>query len=230
MEEINIKELFNYFLSKLPILLVITFIILLIGNIYSLKFKVPMYNSTTSLVLVSEKDNNTGVTQSDVMLNNNLIDTYTEIIKSKTVLNEVIENLDLKESVGTLSNKISVSNVKSTQIIKITVSDKDNENARLIADALANSFIKETSGIYKLNNVVVIDKASLEKNPYNMNIVKENVIYVFAGIMLSLCIIFIMFAMDTTINSASDVEDKLNLNVLGSVPKIGGKKNDKRKE
>lgn len=230
MEEINLKELFNYLLSKLPLLLIITFVLLLIGNIYSLKFKVPMYNSTTTLVLVSESDANIGITQNDLTLNNNLVDTYTEIIKSKAVLNEVINNLNLDESVNVLSSKITVSAVKNTQVIKLKVSDKDNKKAQSIADEVAKAFIKETSRIYKLNNVVVIDKASLETKPYNMNIIKENIIYVFGGVMLSLCIIFLMYMLDTTINNAHEVEEKLNLNVLGSVPKVGGKNNEKSEE
>lgn len=223
MEEINIKELFGYFTSKLWILVLIAFLFFVGGNIYSMKLKTPMYHSTTTMVLVSEADANTGITQNDVNLNNNLIDTYKEIVKSKTVLGKVINGLRLDETVGSLSSRISVSAVNNTQLIKLTVSDKNNENAMRIADEVARVFINETSGIYKLNNVVVIDKASLETRPYNMNIIKENIIYLLAGIMLSLGIIVLMYVLDTTISSAQDIEEKLELNVLGSVPKVGSR-------
>lgn len=223
MEEINIKELFGYIISKLWILVLITFLFFVFGNIYSMKLKVPMYHSTTTMVLVSEADANTGITQSDVSLNNNLIDTYKEIVKSKTVLNKVINGLRLDETASNLSNRISVSAVNNTQLIRLTVSDRNNENAMRIADEVARVFINETSGIYKLNNVVVIDKASLETKPYNMNIIKENIIYLLAGIMLSLGIIILMYVLDTTISSAQDIEEKLELNVLGSVPRVGSR-------
>ena len=218
MEEINIKELFNYFLSKILILITIVLTILIFGNIYSLFIKTPLYKSTTTLVLVSEDST---ITQSDVTLNNNLVGTYKEIIKSKNVLNKVIENLNLTYTNNTLANKISVSNVTNTQIIKISVSDVDSNNAKIIADELAEVFIEETGKIYKLNNIAVVDAGSLEVTPYNMNIIKENIIYLFIGLALSGIVILVMFTLDTSINNSEDVEEKLGLTVLGNVPKVG---------
>lgn len=222
MEEINLKDLFNYFMSKILIFIITTVLILLLGNIYSLVLKTPLYKSTTSLVLVSESDKDS-ITQSDLTLNNNLVGTYTEIIKSRNVLGQVVNNLKLKESTGSLSSKINVTSVSNSQIIKISVSDADNKKAKLIADEIAKVFISETSKLYKLNNIKVIDESSIENSPYNMNIIKENIIYLAIGCALGLGIILLMYSLDTTIKTTEDVEEKLELTVLGNVPKVGDK-------
>ncbi len=222
MEEINLKDLFNYFMSKILIFIITTVLILLLGNIYSLVLKTPLYKSTTSLVLVNESDKDS-ITQSDLTLNNNLVGTYTEIIKSRNVLGQVVNNLKLKESTGSLSSKINVTSVSNSQIIKINVSDANNKKAKLIADEIAKVFIEETSKLYKLNNIKVIDEASIENSPYNMNIIKENIIYLAIGCALGLGIILLIYSLDTTIKTIEDIEEKLELTVLGNVPKVGDK-------
>lgn len=228
MEEINIKDLLNYFLTKLWILIIVIVSVLIIGNAYSLFVKVPLYQSKTKLVLVSESNAQTGMTQNDVMLNNNLVATYSEMIKSRDILTQVIKNLDLKdETVESLSNKINVSTTTNTQTIIISVSDTDGKTAKLISDEVAKVFAEEIVKIYKLDNVHVYEKAIVPNSPYNMNIVKENCIYLALGIAVGGVIIFLFFFFDTTIKSSEDVEEKMELNVLGIVPKISVKAGDK---
>ena len=228
MEEINIKDLLSYFLTKIWILIIIVVLALIIGNVYSLYVKVPLYQSKTKLVLVSESNAQSGMTQSDVMLNNNLVATYSEMIKSRDILNQVIKNLDLaNETAESLSSKIDVSTTTNTQTIIISVSDTDGETAKLISDEVAKVFAAEIKKIYKLDNVHIYEKAIVPENPYNMNIVKENVIYSAVGIVLGGAIIFILFFFDTTIKSSEDIEEKMELNVLGVVPKVSNKAGDK---
>ena len=228
MEEINIKDLLSYFLTKIWILIIIVVLALIIGNVYSLYVKVPLYQSKTKLVLVSESNAQSGMTQSDVMLNNNLVATYSEMINSRDILNQVIKNLDLaNETAESLSSKIDVSTTTNTQTIIISVSDTDGETAKLISDEVAKVFAAEIKKIYKLDNVHIYEKAIVPENPYNMNIVKENVIYSAVGIALGGAIIFILFFFDTTIKSSEDIEEKMELSVLGVVPKVSNKAGDK---
>ena len=162
------------------------------------------------------------------MLNNNLVATYSEMIKSRDILNQVIKNLDLaNETAESLSSKIDVSTTTNTQTIIISVSDTDGETAKLISDEVAKVFAAEIKKIYKLDNVHIYEKAIVPENPYNMNIVKENVIYSAVGIALGGAIIFILFFFDTTIKSSEDIEEKMELNVLGVVPKVSNKAGDK---
>lgn len=224
MEEINLKELFNYFMSKISILIIALLVVIILGNIYSLFIKTPLYQSTTKLVLVSESNTQTGVTQGDVQLNSSLVATYTEIIKSRDIISKVIDNLNLKdETVESLTKKVSVSTTTNTQTIIIKVSDADNNKAKVVSDELAKVFSEEITSIYKLDNVHIYEKASLSEKPYNINFKKELVIYTAGGIVLGCGIIFLMFMLDTSVKTSEDVEEKLGLTLLGIVPKVGDK-------
>ncbi len=218
MEEINLKELFDYFKSKLKWVMITVFAFMIIGNIYTIATRVPMYKSDTTIVLVSENDKEYNT--NELQLNKNLVGTYSEIIKSRKVLEPVIENLRLKYTYGELKSNISVTSVTNTEIIRITVNDKKAEKATRIANEIADVFTKEVQKIYKLNNVSVVDKAVSNPNPYNVNFVKDNLIYIALGLIISCGIIFIKFYFDTTIKTSEEIENKLGLTILGIVPKV----------
>ena len=222
MEEIDLKDLFEYFKGKISWIIISIAIALVIGNIYTMFTRVPYYKSSTSLVLVSEhgSDNSTYNT-SEQQLNKNLVSTYSEIIKSKMVLNTVISNLGLNYTATELQNNIMVSSVSNTEVIRISVSDADSNLAAQIADETANVFVQEVNKFYKLNNVTVLDKSEVAVKPYNVNYVKDNIIYLLVGLIISCGVIFIFFYFDTTIKTSDEIEKKLGLTVIGTVPKVG---------
>ena len=217
MEEINLKEVYSYFKAKILWILLAIVIIVIIGNVYTIITRVPMYQSNTTIVLVGESKKE--YSQSDSLLNQNLIGTYSEIITSRKVLQQVIDNLKLKMTVDELSKNITTSSVEDTEIIRITVNNEKKKMAVKIADEVASVFSEEIQDIYNLENVAIIDKAEVAKEPYNINYVKDNVIYLMIGVVLSFGVVFVMYYFDTTIKSSEIVEEKLGLTVIGIVPK-----------
>ncbi len=224
MEEINLAELFKFFISKIKFIAIATVACLVLGLVYVGFIITPMYHSSTTLILVGGNDNqNSTTTQNDINLNKNLVSTYSEIVKSRTVLQQVIDKLKLDKSITDLSKNITVSSVENTEIIKIQVSNEDNKVAKKIATTTADVFIKEVKNIYNLTNVSVIDKASLETNPYNINYVKQLLIAGLIGFVLSSLVVFLIFYFDTTIKSSKDIEEKLGLPVIGNITLIDKK-------
>lgn len=227
MEEIDLKELFEFIKKKIGLLITITVVICLLGCIYGLFIQKPMYKSYTTIILGgNETTTSQTITQSDITLNKNLVDTYAEIVKSRRVLEQVIAELDLEETYEELSNKISVSAVNNTEIIKITVADSNPIEAKNVANVTANFFSKEVVKLYNMNNVNVLDEANEANEPYNINIPKQVIIYFFIGIIIALSILFIIFYFDRTIKSVEQVEQKIKLPILGGVEeyKKGGKR------
>lgn len=217
MEEINLKEVYSYFKAKILWILLAIVIIVIIGNVYTIITRVPMYQSNTTIVLVGESKKE--YSQSDSLLNQNLIGTYSEIITSRKVLQQVIDNLKLKTTIDELSSNITTSSVEDTEIIRITVNNERKKQAAEIADEVAEVFSDEIQDIYNLENVAIIDKAEVANSPYNINYVKDNIIYLAIGIVLSFGVVFVMYYFDTTIKSSEVVEEKLGLTVIGIVPK-----------
>ena len=220
MEEINVVELLNYYLKKLPIIIIVTIIMMLIGLIYTTNIKEPLYQGTTTIILVQKQTGNesSAMTQSELTINEKLVTTYSQIIKSRRVLETVISSLELNTTPDKLAKNITVTAVSETSIIKVTVSDKDNEQAATIANEVASIFKQEISKIYNLENISVVDNAIVEDKPYNINILKETIIFGLIGLIATCGIIFIIYYFDNSIKNKKEVEEKLHLAVLGEIP------------
>lgn len=220
MEELDLKELFQFFLSKFYIVVIVTFCCVVISVLYGIILKKPMYNSYTTLVLAGAnvETSENSITQSDITLNQKLVSTYREIIKSRKISLQVIENLNLDMTPEELKSSISVVSESDTELIRITVSNESAKLASEIANEIASVFSKEIVEIYNIKNVSVIDKAVTPEKPYNMNVFKQLALTVIIAIVLSFGDIFVLFYFDTSIKSIEEVEQKVGLPILGSVP------------
>lgn len=236
MEEINLIELLKYYIRKIPIIILSTLLSILIGYLYIEHIQIPMYQGTTTIILVQKNDNisNNNITQGEIEVNEKLVSTYSEIIKSRRVLEQVIDSLKLDINVKSLSDNITVTSVKDTSIIKIIVNDINSKNAMLIANKTAEIFKKEITKIYNLENISTIDEAIEEQNPYNVNFIKQMIIYSMIGFLASFIIIFVTFYFNTTIKNKKEIEEKIKLPVLGEIPTasklIKKEKNKKEKQ
>lgn len=218
MEEINLKELFDYFKNNLLIIFGITISVLTLGFIYFRCIQKPMYNSYTTLVLATDTSNTSTITSQEITLNRNLVSTYRSIIKSSRVLSQVISNLNLNMTQSELAGKIQVSSESDTEIIKVSVNTLNPNDSKIIANEIARVFSNEIVKIYNIRNVSIIDKAEAANSPYNVNIVKQTFLSFLVGLVLAFAVVFIMFYFDDTISSTSIIETKIGLPVLGVVP------------
>lgn len=220
MEEINLKDMFSYFLSKISFMAIITVFVGILGCIYAIFLQVPMYNSYTTLVLtrVNEGDSTNTSLTNDLTINSKLVGTYSEIIKSSRIMKPVVEDLGLDYSVEELQKIVVVTNVSDTELIKISVNTDDPELSANIANKIAQVFSQEIKEIYEIQNLTVIDKAVVDNEPYNVNILKQVVIYLLAGVVISFAVVFVIYYFDNKIKSVEEVEQKIGLPILGSVP------------
>ena len=99
----------------------------------------PRYQASVNLIVNSRQDGNASITSDNINSARNLIDTYAVIIKSNIVLNDVIEQLGLDMTYRQLLACISVDGVGSTQIMSITVTNKDPALAGKIVQAIAET-------------------------------------------------------------------------------------------
>jgi len=164
---------------------------------------------------------------SNISMNQQLVSTYSEIVKNRSVLSKVINNLNLDMSVKELAENISVTSANNTEIIKIEVSSVDKVLARDIASEVAKTFISEVNDIFKLQNVTILSEAQIENQPYNVSLVKQVALSGLAGLCLSIIVISLIYYFDTSIKSVEAIENKAKLTVLGTVEKVKGKNEDK---
>lgn len=215
MDIIDIKEIIDYFKNKIGIIILITVLVAMAGCLYSYFVQTPLYKSSSTIVLIS--DNTSELTYNDISLNKNLVSTYTEIVKSKRILNTVIKNLDIDYNYSSLSSNIEVSSVSNTEIIKITVTDKDKYTAKNIADETAKVFAEEIPKLYSISNVNILDKSEVAVLPYNINIAKQIALFITIGLALGVIFVFVLYYFDRTIKTVEQIENKVGFPVLGTV-------------
>ncbi len=224
MEEIDLKELFNMFWSKKIQIILIILIFITIGFIYTVQFITPMYDSSTTLVLVSSADEslttNTMITATDVSLNSKLVSTYSELIKSKNVLREVMTNLGIQMEEEVLKKYITVSAVEDTELIEITVTNENPDSASIMANEIAKVFTKKVKEIYNINNVQIVDEAEIPTEPSNINHVKDIIMFASIGFVIAIIYVIIANMLDTSIKTAEDIEAIHDMPVLASIPMI----------
>ena len=228
MDELDLKDLFNIFWTKKFEIILIIAIAVVIGFIYSYVLLKPEYKSTTSILLAksntAQADDGT-ITSSEISLNQKLVSTYSDLIKTEKVLTQVINNLQINKTVEQLQSNIQVSAKDDTEIIEISVTDADSEMARRIANEAAQVFITQIAQeYYNMDNVYVVDEARAESAPYNINHTKDLVIFVAAGFVIACIYVLIANMLDTTVKSKEDIEKKLGLTVLTSIPVCDFKK------
>lgn len=223
MEELDLKQLFGMFWNKKVYIILIVAIFMVIGIIYSFIFVKPEYKAETTLLLAMKEgtSNNQGatsITQTDVTLNQKLVSTYGELIKSKKVVSQVISNLKLDETYESLKRMISVSQKKDTEIIRINVANADPQKSKIITNEIAKVFATEVTNFFNINNVNVVDEAEVPLEPYNINHIKDIILFMAIGVVVSVGYVLIANMLDTTVKSEEDIEKQLKLTVLATVP------------
>ncbi|MCH4890312.1 capsular biosynthesis protein [Acidaminobacter sp. JC074] len=220
MEEIELRDLYYMIVKRIWLIVLITVLSVVASGLVSMFLLTPEYETFTTLMLGKPADYNSeeSYTYQDVLTNQKLIGTYGEIAKSRVVLNEVKSELNLDLKTSELSEMISVTLLKNTEIIKVTVRDVSPERAADIANSVAKTFMKNVSDIMQINNVQVIDSAEVPVNPVSPRVKMNIAIAGVLGVMVSVFIIFIMEAFDNTIKIPEDVDRYLELPVIGMIP------------
>lgn len=231
MEEINIKDFFNY-LKKYILIICGVVVIFVIGVfIYDKSIKKPLYTTYTTIILTksNEAQTSTTITQNDILLNQKLVETYTKIIKSKLVLDQVISETGITYTAEELGQNVAVEAYENTEMLKISVTDSDPELSASIANSIAQVFSGEVAKIYQMNNISVIDIAQVPDEVSNNTLTRDFFIALFISIFGSIGVIFIIYYFDDSIKLTDDLEEEIGMPVIAKVFKsdIGSKNRGK---
>ena len=228
MEEINLRDLLIYFRKHLVLFFAMVVLCVSAGTAYTVLVQRPEYKSRATIILSSDKSKTT--VQSEITANKNLIETYTEVVKSHRVLDRVIRENNLTESYDSLVSKINVSSLKDTEIISISVVDANAYRSYELANEVADIFKEEISQIYNDTSVNILDHAVEPRGPYNIDVVKQEIIYAVAGMVLGGGIILVLFYFDRTIKTTEQIDEIFKLPIFGQVHKLESDRQKKKRK
>lgn len=221
-ETISLQDLFKTLKKRLLLIILTTVLAITVSGVVSFLFLTPIYQSSTQILVNQEKTDISTFNSQDIQTNLQLINTYNEIIKSPYILSKVIAELDLNTTPPALTSQITVNNVQNSQVVNITVQNANPNIAVDIANTTAAVFQKEIKNLMKVDNVSILTPAIVGENPSPVkpDPMLNMAIAAVIGLMLGVGIAFLLEYLDTTMKTEQDVEEILNLPILGLISPI----------
>ena len=231
--EIDLLELFYVVLHKWKMIVLSLLLTGACGCLISVFLITPQYESTSVLYVLSKSTSITSL--ADIQMGSSLTNYYVEVVTSRPIIEQVIQNLGLTdETYESLKDKVSIDNPANTRLLKITVRDPQADVAKAIADELADvskSFIS-----IKMDQAAptVTQYGYADGEPVTPNTVKNTVLGALIGAVLAIGVVIVSYLLNDTIMTTDDIEKKLGMTVLASIPmdaeEYDGKKSKKSKE
>lgn len=183
MQEINLYDLLKYYARNWLLLLSAVFVGAIIGLTYTNFIQTPLYKSDATMLVVGAR------TSQDATINNN----YTELFKSRRVLETVIEQQGYTGNYEQLLTRTTATNDKNTDIIKVSIADTDPKKSEQLLSASLEIFKKEASSLYNSSNIKTVDAASTPAQSYNVNLLLQTSLAVAATFFLVVIALFFVY-------------------------------------
>lgn len=214
--EIDLLELFYVLKARLlPIILAAIIGATMAGAMTHL-FMTPMYKSKSQLFILSKSTSLTSL--ADIQIGTSLTQDYMILVKSRPVINTVIDNLELNHTYKELADRVSVSNPSSTRILEIIVEYEDPYLAKRIVDEVTTVARQRIASIMDAEEPTLVDEGDLPVTPSSPSMSKNIVIGFALGMIAAVGVIVVLFLLDDTIKDAEDIERYLGLTTLGLIP------------
>lgn len=215
--EIDLRELFFELLVHWKVILLSTIMTGVIAFTVSFFLLTPQYESTAALYVLSKSTSITSL--ADIQMGTNLTNDYIVVVKGRPVIEQVISNLGLEEETyEVLSKRVTLNNPSDSRILEITVRDPNQDLAKKIADeiaAVSSAFISEKMD---QDPPTIIQYGYADGGPVSPNIARNVLLGALVGAFLAMAIVVISYLLNDTIMSTDDVERKLGLHLLGTLP------------
>ena len=220
MEEqvISISEIIDAVKKRWKIIALTTVLATVVSGIFSFFVISPTYEASTKIFIGKEGAESEGYNSSDVSMYQNLIKTYSELIKTKDLVNKAIDNSEYDLSVNSVLNGITVNTLTGTQILQISYQSNSPSIAKNMLESITNEFITKAEELVPNGNVKILESVELPKNPVAPNKTMNIAIAFILGMMVGFGIVFLLEYLDNTYKNKEQLEKDLDIPVLGVIP------------
>ncbi len=227
--EIDLIELFSYYRTKLLWIIAAFVIGALIAGLVTQFAMTPKYTSTAKMYMVSSSSQSV-VDLTDFNIGQSLSSDYVELLKTRTIVESVIQEQSLPYSYEQLIGMLNVSVVADTRILSIQCTSPDKKEAMNIANALAEKGVTELPKLMETPEPHIAEYAIVAVNKSSPSLTKNTMIGALLGLLLMLGLCTIRFLTDDTFKTAEDIEKAFGVMPLTVIPegKIEGMQSEEK--
>lgn len=227
---IDILECLNEIKKNYRNIAIITLSFILIATVYTTFLMKQDYEATVKVFIGKQKFQNTMETYNneEITLYQRLITTYSEIIKSKNIINksikdsninslkEIDEKIEYKSVVGSLT----VNPISNTQIIEIKYSGKNPQESYDLLYSITENLMEYSKEIYPTVNIKVLEQVNVN----NDNLMSKKIMVIgiafIGGLIVSIGAVVMNMYFNNTFKNKESLEKELGLAVIGAIPDI----------
>lgn len=219
--EIDVFQLFKTLWKRKLMILIVALVTGAGAFAYSAFIFKPEYTSTTRIYVVNrDQGDKPGLTNQDLQAGSYLVKDYREIILSQDVLEKVATNLKLDMPAKTLASKVQVTVPADTRIVSISVKDKQPEEASRIANSLREVAAEKIVAVTRVSDVTTLEEARPATTPSSPNVRRNSLFGFLGGAVVTVSAVLLIELLDTRVKRPEDVEDVLQIPLLGVVPNL----------
>lgn len=217
--QINLEK-FWYVLRRRIVIIIAAAIVLGLGAGFATKLLVkPDYVAAVKFY-VNASPNKTELNQSDIYVAKSLVDTYIEIIKSDTFLEEIASVSGVDYTPSEIRARMSASSVSGTEIFKVSIADKDFKKAYILASSIAERGPSEIERVVVGGKVSVVDRPKIPTVPNGTGATRNAIIGAVVGAIAVFIVFFVREILDVTIYAEEDLTDNFEYPIIGTIPTI----------
>ena len=226
----NISEVLGGIKDKWKNIVLIVLSFLLISSIYNIFFINKEYEANVKIFIGKQKFKNITETYNNEEINlyQRLITTYSEVIKSKKLINESIKGSKMNYlqdkykniNYDLLMENLTVNPIANTQIIEIKYKSLNPQQSYDLLYSITENLISYSKELYPNVNITVLEQVRVNLKP----LMNKKLTIIGLGLILGLIvgiggIIGVMYLNNTYKNQKS-LEEEIGLTVIGVIPKI----------
>ncbi|MDW3949806.1 Wzz/FepE/Etk N-terminal domain-containing protein [Staphylococcus saprophyticus] len=216
---LDLSKIVEIIKKNILLIIILPFVFLLISAIITFFFMDEKFQASTQ-VLVNQKESDSQMMAQEVQSNIQLVNTYSEIVKSPRILESVSKELDRKYSISELSDMLTITNQADSQLLNINVESKSGKDSEIVANKIAQVFSDKVPNIMNVDNVSILSTADDTMKKVSPKEIINLAMGFIIGLVIALIIVFIKEIFDKRIKSESDVDKELEIPVLGSIQKF----------
>ncbi|MCK6128773.1 capsular polysaccharide biosynthesis protein CpsC [Streptococcus halitosis] len=221
MMEIDVFQLLKILWKRKVLIALVAIVTGVVAFAYSSFIVKPEYTSTTRIYVVNRNQGDKpGLTNQDLQAGSYLVKDYREIILSQDVLEKVATDLKLDLPSKGLASKIKVTVPADTRIVSISVTDRAPEEASRIANSLREVAAQKIISVTRVSDVTTLEEARSATSPSSPNIRRNTMIGFLAGAVVMIVAVLLIELLDTRVKRPEDVEDVMQIALLGVVPNL----------